>query len=287
MKNNEGQLFQRWQYHAGSGALVWQLMFTETGDLIGQKRFTSERQALFFCIDTETGKLFLNDYLLMGHFHPDPAGEGWFTGLETTSKNLGYCYACQPQSPEHKGIWAVDFRTGRVVWSRSDIGFVANFNEKFLVSQSSVFGGFPERQFLFIDSVTGNDIPLSGLDSAQVNAVRADVVPEEVRQKVILPEFVTEGMVQERQALQRVGISESVSCECIVKGMLTIVALHEQVEFSGTWHSCLNVWHNNRLVYVDCMAKGVDSPNFNNFLIQRDNLYYIREREELVCVALS
>ena len=81
MKNNEKQLSLRWKYHAGSGALVWQLMFTETGDLIGQKRFAAERQTLFFCIDTVTGKVFLNDYLLMGHFPPEPAGEGWFLSL--------------------------------------------------------------------------------------------------------------------------------------------------------------------------------------------------------------
>ncbi|MEI7748314.1 MAG: DUF4905 domain-containing protein [Chlorobiaceae bacterium] len=287
MKNTEKQLSLRWKYHAGSGALVWQLMFTETGDLIGQKRLVAERQSLFFCIDTVTGKVLLNDYLLMDHFPPDPAGEGWFTGLETTSNNLGYCYACQPQSPEHKGIWAVDFRTGRVVWSRPDIGFVANLNGKFLVSQSSVFGGFPERQFLLLDSLTGNDLSLPALDSAQVNAVRADVVPEEVRQKVILPEFVTEGMAKERLVLQQAGISDTGRCECIVKGMLTVVARHEQAELSGTWHSFLDVWHKDRLVYVDCLEKDVDSPGFNNFLIQSDNLYYIKEKEELICVALS
>jgi hypothetical protein len=287
MKNNHGQLSLRWQYNAGSGALVWQLMFTETGDLIGQKRFAADRKTCFFCIDTVTGKVFLNDYLLMEHVSSDAAGEGWFTGLETTNKHLGYCYACQPQSPEHKGIWAIDFRTGRVVWSRPDIGFVANLNDKFLVSHSSVFGGFPERQFLLVDPLTGNDISLSGLDGAQVNAIREDVVQEEVRQKVILPEVVTEGMAEERRALQRVGISETVRCECIVQGMLTVVALHEQAELSGTWHSFLNVWHKDRLVYVDAMEKGVDTPSFNNFLIQSDNLYYIKGREELLCVALS
>ena len=255
--------------------------------LSGKSVLLLKGKHFFFCIDVVTGKVLLNDYLLMGHFPPDPAGEGWFTGLETTGKNLGYCYACQPQSPEHKGIWAIDFRTGGVVWSRPDIGFVANLNDKFLVSQSSVFGGFPERQFLFIDAVTGNDLPFPDLDSAQVNAVREDVVQEEVRQKVILPEIVREGMVKERLALRRVGISETVCCECIVKGEFTVVALHEQADLPGSWRSVLKVWHNDRLVYIDWMEKGVDKPHLNNFLIQRDNLYYIREREELVCVALS
>jgi len=286
MKNNKEQFSLRWKYHAGAGALVWQLMFTETGDLLGQKRFAADRIAFFFCLDAVTGKVLLNDYCFMNHVSSETAGEGWFTGIETTSQHLGYCYACHPQSPEHKGIWAIDFRRGQVVWSRPDIGFVANLNDKFLVSRSSVFGGFPERQFLLVDSLTGTDISCPALDSVQVNAFRKNVVREEVRQQVILPDIVTEGMAAERQALRRAGISETVRGECIIKGLLTVVALHEQDGLSGRWSSFLNVWYKDRLVYVDCMEKGVETPGFNNFLIQRDNLYYIKGKEELLCVAL-
>ncbi len=295
MKNNYEQFSLRWQYNAGSGSLVWQLMFTQTGDLIGQKRVAASRRSLFFCLDTVTGKVFLDDYLLMNHFSSDTAintetgiaGEGWFTGLETTSKHLGYCYACQPQSPEHKGIWAIDFRTGRGVWARPDIGFIANLNDRFLVSHSSVFGGFPERQFLLVDPLTGCDLSLSGLDSAQVNAIREEAVPEEVRQKVTLPEVVTEGMTKERRALRRLGFDETVGCECIFKGRLVVVAVHEQDKLQGTWHSFLEVWYKGRPVYADALEKGVDTPGFNNFLMHGDNLFYIKGKDKLLCVALS
>ncbi len=286
MKHNAKPLAVRWRYDAGRGAIVWQLMFTETGDLIGQKRFAAKRRALFFGIETATGRLFSDDFLLMDK-HSLPLGEGWFTGLETTRRELAYCYASQPLTPEHQGIWAVDFRAGRVVWSRSDIGFVAKLDDEFLVCQTSIFGGFPERQFWLVDPSSGVDISHSALDSAQANAIREKAVPEEVRQQIILPEVVADDMVEAHRALQSVGISETCRCEYIVHGTVTVAALHEQLQLTGLWRSSLKVWQSGCLLYADGMEESVDKPSLNNFLIHGDNLYYLREREELVCVAIS
>ncbi len=287
MKSTQKQLSLCWRYHAGHGALIWQLMFTETGDLIGQKRFKADRRALFFCIDIITGKVVCDDYLLMDHHHPVSAGEGWFVGLETTLGNLVYCYAYQSESPEHKGIWALDLRDNRVVWSRPDIVFAANLDHEFLVYKLSAFGGFPERHFLLIDPFTGEVIRTLGLDSPAVNAIRQEVIPEDDRQQVMLSEFVTREMTEERLALQRVGITETTRCECILKGIFTVTALHEQVESTGLWHSFLNVWAVDSLVYADTMEESVEKPCLNNFLIRSKNLYYLKNKEELVCVALT
>jgi hypothetical protein len=287
MKNQEERLTVRWRFDAGRGALVWQMMFTDTGDLIGQKRCSSKRKALFFGIEPLTGRVFCDDYLLMDHVQSSPAGEGWFTGIETTRGALAYCYACQQYSPEHQGVWAVDFRAGQVVWSRSDIGFIANLGDEFLVCQTSLFGGFPERQFLFVDPFTGAAISKAALDSTQVHAAREDVVPEDVRQGIILHEFVMDGNAAERLSLGRFDVSETSRFESLVYGSLMIIALHEQSVLSGIWRSSLKVWRMDHLVYDDCMEEGVDRPCLNNFLIQSDNLYYVREKEELVCVALS
>ena len=285
--SREEQLAVCWRFHAGHGALIWQLMFTETGDLVGQKRFAANRRTLFFCIDIATGQVLRDDYLLMDHLHPVPAGDGWLVGLETTLNNLVYCYAYQSQSPEHKGIWALDLRCDRVVWSRSDIVFAANLNHEFLVYQRSAFGGFPERHFLLIDPFTGKEIRQLGIETPAINVMRQQLLQEEERQQVTLPEFVTQEMSRERLALQRAGISEKTHCECIVQGPLTVAALHEQDELNGLWHSRLNVLSMDCLLYEESMEVNVEKPSLNNFLIRGTNLYYLKDKEELVCVALS
>jgi len=290
MKPRDEPLVVRWRYDAGRGALVWQLMFTETGDLIGQKRFSSDRRALFFAIQPVTGRVFCDDYLLKDDAQGTPAGEGWFTGIETIRGGLVYCYAALPHSPEHKGIWCIDFTTGQVVWSRTDIAFIANLGEEFLVCQTFFFGGFPEREFLFVDALTGLDISKPALDAAQVNAIREAVVPEELRQRIILPGFVRDGIADELTGLEGFNDSddsETSRYESIVYGTLTVVALHEQHILSALWRSSIKVWRKNSLVYEECMDAGGDKPCLNNFLIQSNNLYYLRGREELICVALS
>lgn len=276
-----------WRYHAGQGALVWQLMFTPAGDLVGQKRFSGSRQALFFCIDTLSGMVIRDDYLFFEHHHSSSATEGGLTLLETTIGNLVYCSAGQLNSPEHQGIWAIDFRSGMVVWSRPDLVFVANLEDQFLVYHASVFAGFPERHFRLIDPFTGVDIRLPGADCLEVNALRGKAVQEEVRQQVTLPEFVMDGMTAERNALQRAGIAETTRCECIVQGALTVAALHEPARLPALWNSSLRVWKNDALVYADTLEEGVEKPGLNNFLIRSDKLYYLKGREELLCVALS
>lgn len=285
--NKISELSVRWRYTAGSGALIWQLMFTGTGKLIGQKRFAGSRRVLFFCIDTLTGKIFQDDYLFADPLHPLSAAEGWFIGLETTLGDLAYCHTCQPDSPEHKGIWAVDFKRGTLVWSRPDIIFAANLETVFLAYKLSVFAGFPERHFQLIDPLTGTDIRFFGLDNPEVTVIRDGAVHEEIRQQVTLPEFVMDGMDLERTALQRAGVDRSVRCECIVHGTVTVAVLHEPGTSSGLWNAFLKVWQCDQLVYADLLEENVNKPGMNNFLVRIDTLYYLKGREELVCVALS
>ncbi|MEI6847422.1 MAG: DUF4905 domain-containing protein [Chlorobiaceae bacterium] len=287
MKSLGKQLSLCWRYDAGESALIWQLMFTGTGDLIGQKRYVANRQALLFSIDSLTGQVLNDGYQVMSSVNPVSTGEDWFTGLETTSWDLVYCYAYQQHSPEHQGIWAVDLRNGREVWARRDIIFAANFDHEFLVYQLSVFAGLPERHFMFIDPATGETIRQLGSDSFSINAVRAQFVVEEERQQVILPEFVVDGMAVERLALQKAGVSDKARCECIVQGSLTFAALHEPNASSGLWCSSIKVWLDDHLVYTDSMEEHVDKPCLNNFLIRGSHFYYIKKKQELVCVAIS
>ena len=107
------------------------------------------------------------------------------------------------------------------------------------------------------------------------------------RQEVMLPEFVTEGMAEERLLLQRAGIFEGTYCECLLYGRFTVAGVHEPVGPGAAWNSFIKVWQEDQLLYLDCMEEGSVKPSLNNFLIQGGRLYYIKKKEELLCVALS
>ncbi len=284
---NDQQLTALWRYNAGSDAMVWQMMFTDNGDLIGQKRCLSKREAFFFALDTVTGNLFCDNYVLMDALQAVPAGEGWFTGLETTSGNFAYCYACQSCSPEHQGLWAIDFRSGSVVWSRADLTFIANLGETLLVCKTSFFNGFPERHFLRVDPLTGRELDQFPLDMADVNPLRADAAHEEVRQQILLPDVVLDGMAEAQSILQRVGVAAASRCELLVHDSFIIAAEHQFSASTALWHSTLQLWQHDQLLYCDVMEENALQPSLNTMLLRGTKLYYIKAKNELICVVLS
>ncbi|NTW83717.1 MAG: DUF4905 domain-containing protein [Chlorobiaceae bacterium] len=276
-----------WRYHAGPGAVIWQMMFTGSGCLAGQKRFPESRRLLLFTIDTLTGALLADDCRLIDPLSSMPVGDGWFAGFEAANEKLVFCHAYQADSPEHKGIWAFDPASGSVVWGRPDIVFAANLGNELLVYRPSFFAGFPERHFFLVDPSTGSVQRELGIDNPEINDLRENTLTEEERQQVILPEFPGE---DKRRALflsAGSGIAAQAPCEYLEIGDVKVIALHEPGTVPDTWNSSLHIFNDGYEVYHETMASASGHPVVNNFLIRGDNLYYIKEKEELVCVSLS
>jgi hypothetical protein len=276
----------RWSFHAGEGALIWQLVFPRTGDVVGQKLFQKSRRSLFFSLDSATGRVLFDDLPLIVADDSLNTGDGWVSGIETTACHLVYCYCYQRESPEHLGLWAIDSGSGDVVWVRRDVVFVANLEETFLVYTPSSFGGFPERHYLLLDPLAGTTVRTIGFDSMTANALRREMTPEEDRQGLLLPDFVSEGMADEIHALHRVGIDTPQHCECLLRGSLLVVARHQPSPISGRWNTLLNVWLDNVPVYEEMMEEDGEKPCLNNFLVRDSSLYYIKGKEELISVCL-
>ncbi len=273
----------RWRYLAGDDAMIWRLMFTRSGALVGQKRCLNQRRSLFFSIDDRSGQILVDDYLLLISEGGALAGEGWFTGIETVSENLVYLHSYQENSPEHRGLWAVDAATGRVVWFRGDIVYCITIEEGFLVYIPSVFAGFPERNYLIVDPLTGREMRRPGNDSGAVNALRLEGLSEEERQEVTLPEFAVEGSFQCRMPRDACAAATELT-ECLTVDNVTVVADHERHQFSGAWQSTLRIVYEGELLYEDIMAENRDVPAVNSFLLRNRGLYYIKEASELIVV---
>ncbi|HHE31871.1 MAG TPA: hypothetical protein ENL07_04410 [Chlorobaculum parvum] len=265
-----------WSWHGGKGAMIWQLMFADGGLLLGLKRFPEQRRASLFCLSSETGQVFCDDFVLAGGGDSsEPVGDGWMIGLETTHRNLLFCHGFQSGSPEHQGIWAVDLSIGTLVWSRPDFAFAANLGETFLAYKSRVFAGFPERDYYLIDPFTGREVEHIGTDPERFNQLRNEAIGEEDRQGVMLPSA---------------GMDESGHVETIELAGSSVTATHRLACDGGTesaWSSVLAFNAGERLLYKDAMGKAEAVPLFNNFLVKDQRLYYIKEREVLVSIDLS
>jgi len=265
-----------WSWHGGKGAMIWQLMFTESGLMTGLKRFPEERRASFFCLAPETGEVLHDDFVLTGGGEQgEPVGDGWMIGLETTHGNLLFCHAFQQGSPEHQGIWAVDSAAGALAWSRPDLSYAANLGDTFLVYKSRVFAGFPERDFWLLDPLTGKEIEQIGTAPERFNPLRNEAIGEEERQGVLLPVA---------------GMDKSGHLETIECGSSTVTVTHRMSAGEGTesaWSSVLAITAGGRVLYEDEMGNAVAVPLFNSALVRNKRLYYIKEREVLVSLPVS
>lgn len=274
-----------WRYVAEEGALIWQLMFTESGVVVAQKRFPEERRSLFFALEAVSGEVLFDDYRLPDGDGNAESGEEWLTGIETVAGELVFFHAYRQGGPEHLGLWAVDAGSGRVVWSRRDIVFTGVIDEGFLVYRPSSFAGFPERTYLVIDHRSGADLRFLGADHPEIVRLRCDLISEERRQGVLLPELLEGGDPR----FAGMSGSDRVSphrCEGLAAGPVAIVATHHCDTASGLWQSGLRVWRNGLLLHEDCLAESSRFPMLNSFLLRAGRLYYLKRQSELLSLEL-
>jgi len=266
---------ETWTWYGGKASLIWQLMFG--GDTVmGIKRYAQERKASFFCLETSTGRVLCDDFLLTaGDEKETLVGDGWMIGLETVHGDLLFCHAFQPGSPEHLGIWAVDLAASRVAWSRPDLAFTANLGDALLAYRSIVFAGFPERDYYLLDPMTGREIEHLGTAHERPNQLRDAAESEEARQGILLPE----GAFDDQGHVERIDLGAS------------SVTVRHRLEIGAAgvpgWAATLCVSAGERLIHEAVMASGEPMPVFNSFLIKERRLYYIKEREFLISLAVS
>ncbi len=264
-----------WSWSGGDGAIVWQLMFSDYA-VMGLKRFPQERKASFFCLDSATGRVLRDDFTLISEGElTAPVGDGWMIGLESVHGGLLFCHAFQPGSPEHLGIWALDLPRNRLAWSRPDLAFMANLGDAVLAYRSIVFAGFPERDYFLLDPLTGREIEHLGTAHERPNQLRDLAESEEERQRILLPDAAFD----ELGHVERIGLGAS------------SVTVRHRIEIGAEgvpgWKATLAVTEGDRLIHEDQMASGEQTPVFNSFLIKDSRLYYIKERERLVSLAIS
>ncbi|RTY39176.1 DUF4905 domain-containing protein [Chlorobium phaeovibrioides] len=263
-------LKSRWIHDCGEGAVIWHLAFTPSGTLVGQKRFAEDRQALFFTIDPLSGSVYVAGWVAVDPVQGAVIGEGWFAGIETVHQQLVYIHSWQDASPEHRGIWAFDPVKGEVRWSRPEFVFSANTPGGLLVYRIVFFAGLPERRYALLDPLRGTLVEGGDIAAEEALLLQRGAETEEQRQGVLLPEMDPQsGGGREWMLLEGICVE----------------GLH-RTDRDGGWQSSLRIVESGTLLYEDAMESGSSKPLWNNFLVRGGDLYYIRNKRELVCVPL-
>ncbi|MDH3252029.1 MAG: DUF4905 domain-containing protein [Ignavibacteria bacterium] len=119
-----------WRY--APGGILWRVFPSHPDVLVGEERDIDRKQAGFFCLARETGHVL---------WEKRSFDEQWWIGIESVGRDVVFlhCFA-KPDMPGHKGIIALDLRSGEELWRNDDLTLDKVFATTILASRVTMTG---------------------------------------------------------------------------------------------------------------------------------------------------
>lgn len=259
--------------------MLWRLLASPDGLLVGEDRDTARKSVSFFCIDRGSGVIQWKDLRF---------DEPWWIGIEAIHRGVIFFHGyAAPDMPDHKMIVAVNCRSGAVLWT--------NREKKFLFAHEdhvyAVEDRYENRKFFAIGVHDG--APGPEVSAEQIGRLRGSG-PDE-RTGVRLPEPVASGDKHEHvlasvRSLQ-LGLEPAVADAMYEAGDAIVVSCHARS--GGTpeapeYRQELAVVEkkSGKILYRDCVADRAASVVPDIFFSIGGMIYYVRDRKTLRAVNL-
>lgn len=256
-----------WSFSTGN--TLWRVMFSENGLIFGEDRNIENKSVTFFCLDAKNGKqLWLNDHL----------EERWWIGLDAVVKNRLYLHGFRkPDMPEHKNIITVDAQTGNLLWQNPDCTFLA-------IRSPFVFGYkdlFERRVYYRIDENSGSILE-------ELDSLPEDIEPNLQYEKTDFT-FPQQFTVHDAQIgfveVEPEGFKHG---EYIATEKYTILNVYTH-EAQDALKNTLSIIDSTtkKKVYSDVLNESTPYPVPDSFFLDKNRLYYIKERKTFVALDLK
>ncbi|MGB2958580.1 MAG: DUF4905 domain-containing protein [Bacteroidota bacterium] len=147
-----------WQFTTRGS--IWRIATDGAHHIIGEERDVQNKRASYFCLECGKGKVRWSDRGF---------GEDWWTGIETCVGGVLYLHGfATPELPGHRGITAVEVRTGDVLWADEGIVFLAASRDRL----HAVRGGITGNQVSELDPRSGEVRNTSRADDRLLYTIR-------------------------------------------------------------------------------------------------------------------
>ncbi len=148
------------KYKYSDGNQVWRIKLTDTEKLLIETRDTEKMEAFFHCFYLADGKpIFLNQQM----------HEKYWLGIEAIHNDVILFHKfAKPDMPGHKGIFAFDINTQKVLWENEDYSFLFILEGK-IYTYREIFEG---RRFFTLKVQTGELIEDLGDNPPNINELK-------------------------------------------------------------------------------------------------------------------
>ena len=238
---------------------IWRIEIDELTDtLFLETRDHADKKVLFHAIDLSNGDALFKDLA---------TPERWLTGIEAAYAGILLLHFYQNESgPTHKGLIAIDGKTGRTLWS----------------NYSSSFDYLSENGPVVYDArVHPRKLFLADIKTGATTRIYEPSVNKELKNSIVYPDLTEAGNLS-----QQLGHKHPFgnTVHYLEHNNFRIVSLHALK--GGGLIQMLEVFAEAGLVYEDIINSGIQKMQPEAFILYKNHLIYIKNRLELKILSL-
>lgn len=252
-----------WKYRAAGS--IWRVFPTGTDIFFGEVRDTDKKKAGFFSLDRLTG----------GEFWSGERIHDWWVGVEGVRGETIFLHGfATPDMPMHRGVVAVDGRTGLTLWEQQDLSFEYIAEGGILASR----GAAGNKTMLLLSGETGEVVGEWNEGSERKHPVAPGPF-------VRFPETtVGPGAGALAVYLEKNHVTGPYS---VLHAGVIVLAYRTQSGSGPVQRIAILDCAGDDDLYSDRIVANEGRFIPDSFLVQDLSLYYVRDRRELVAVKLS
>ncbi len=263
------------QYSFTNKKNIWRLIPSESGYLVIEERDLQTREVFFNCLKTIDGEVLFKNFQL---------DEKYWAGIEGMYKNIIYFHKFRkPDMPDHKGIYAFDILSRKIIWQNDDLIFLLVKDENVFAYQST----FEGRQYFVLDSSTGEIIKDLGTEFEEINKLREDSIQNDFVNSFLFPIAFNPNKADSDVA----GIFSKLLADKNISGSINWLKLNDYLMFDyheknsdGAFNNYFKVFDfsKNKVVLNETLNSKSIKLVFESFFVSDNLLFLLVEKTKLV-----
>jgi|YNPMSStandDraft_1061717.scaffolds.fasta_scaffold12483_4 hypothetical protein len=261
------------------GRNIWRIILTDLDQIVIEERDIQKKEVYFSCIDRLTGKFFWKNKTFLN--------EKFWIGIEATiSKYLILHLFEKPDMPNHKKIINVDLTTGEILWVNDDLTFY-DLDENYVYGYISQY---EKNEFFKISIEDGEVVCNLGNDEEAKSFLNS--IKEKDYSRYWFTQTLKNSLNDEKlstvfkQFLSNSFYSEF--CEFIDRSSFLVFNVYDKVEPKSLINRLI-VFDKieEKPVLIETLNQSTPAPVPDSFFMYDDDLYFIKNKMELVAYRLN
>jgi hypothetical protein len=232
--------------------LIWRIQIQEeTGSLAIESRNIDTKKVLFSVFNYKTGKIFFKEKAFAEPMNANLAYLSDDTLLLKLNEHVG--------SPENSGLISIELKSAKILWEKYNVA----------IQQAADYGiqifdiKISPCRYYWINHLNASILP----EPSQISLNSNSIIFPEINNEYSFPNFIEHGSIEGGVA------------ELNIDGF-QIICFHEKIE--DKLQQKLLIYQNNKILHEDILINNIQKLQPESFFIIEKQLFYIRNKDEIV-----